>query len=102
MLKPPDRSGYLTMIRLRWSMPETRARVDDEISVHDSGFIADPYPDYARLRDSGPTYDAHHDLWLIASDSDVRAVLRDPGTDPVVTRAAVKRVAGPRSSAGCV
>jgi cytochrome P450 len=59
-------------------MPEAGARVAGEISIHDSGFIADPYPDYARLRESGPTYNAFHDLWLIARSSDVRAVLRDP------------------------
>jgi len=45
---------------------------------HDLGFIADPYPAYAELRESTPVlYDEGTDHWLVARFEDVNALLRD-------------------------
>ncbi len=44
----------------------------------DPGFIADPYPTFARLRDTHPVlYDEATQQWLIARFADVNALLRD-------------------------
>ncbi|WP_433524825.1 cytochrome P450 [Nocardia pseudovaccinii] len=46
--------------------------------LNDPAVIADPYPNYARLRDEAPV---HHstdpDLWLVSRYDDVRTVVRD-------------------------
>jgi cytochrome P450 len=45
---------------------------------HDLGFIADPYPAYAELRERHPVrYDEQTDHWLVARYADVNALLRD-------------------------
>ena len=44
----------------------------------DHGFIADPYPALARLRDRAPiAYDERTNQWLISRHADVNALLRD-------------------------
>jgi cytochrome P450 len=44
----------------------------------DVGFIADPYPDYAQLREEAPVlYDGATDHWLVSRYEDVDALLRD-------------------------
>jgi len=44
----------------------------------DPGFVADPYPAYAALRERFPVlYDDATDHWLISRHSDVNALLRD-------------------------
>jgi cytochrome P450 len=44
----------------------------------DVGFIADPYPDYAELREVAPAlYDEATDHWLVSRFADVDALLRD-------------------------
>jgi cytochrome P450 len=44
----------------------------------DPGFIADPYPALARLRDGAPVaYDERTDQWLVSRHADVNALLRD-------------------------
>ena len=44
----------------------------------DIGFVADPYPTYAELRDHAPVrYDEATDHWLVARYQDVNALLRD-------------------------
>ena len=44
----------------------------------DLGFIADPYPVYAELRDRAPVlYDDQTDHWLVSRYADVNALLRD-------------------------
>jgi cytochrome P450 len=45
---------------------------------HDLGFIADPYPAYAELRETAPVrYDDVTDHWLVSRYTDVNALLRD-------------------------
>ncbi|HET7235971.1 MAG TPA: cytochrome P450 [Actinomycetota bacterium] len=45
---------------------------------NDLGFIADPYPAYAELRERAPVlYDEATDHWLISRFEDVNALLRD-------------------------
>ena len=45
----------------------------------DPGFIADPYPTYAALRELAPIHhDPRSDRWLVTRHADVRALLRDP------------------------
>ena len=44
----------------------------------DHGFIADPYPALARLRDEAPiVYDERTNQWLVSRHADVNALLRD-------------------------
>jgi cytochrome P450 len=44
----------------------------------DIGFVADPYPAYAELREQAPVrYDEATDHWLVARYDDVNALLRD-------------------------
>ena len=44
----------------------------------DPGFVADPYPAYARLREAGRVlYDPDSDHWLVPHHADVNALLRD-------------------------
>ena len=44
----------------------------------DLGFVADPYPAYARLREAGRVlYDPGSDHWLVPHHADVNALLRD-------------------------
>jgi cytochrome P450 len=44
----------------------------------DPGFVADPYPAYAKLRDAGRVlYDPGTDHWLVPHHADVNALLRD-------------------------
>jgi cytochrome P450 len=44
----------------------------------DMGFVADPYPAYAELREQTPVrYDEATDHWLVARYGDVNALLRD-------------------------
>jgi cytochrome P450 len=44
----------------------------------DPGFVADPYPAYARLREAGRVlYDPASDHWLVPHHADVSALLRD-------------------------
>ena len=44
----------------------------------DIGFVADPYPTYAELREQTPVrYDEATDHWLVARYEDVNALLRD-------------------------
>ncbi|HJS27963.1 MAG TPA: cytochrome P450, partial [Actinomycetota bacterium] len=44
----------------------------------DIGFVADPYPAYAELREHTPVrYDEGTDHWLVARYGDVNALLRD-------------------------
>ena len=44
----------------------------------DPGFVADPYPALARLRDAAPVlYDARTNQWLVSRFADVNALLRD-------------------------
>ncbi|HSJ26688.1 MAG TPA: cytochrome P450, partial [Acidimicrobiia bacterium] len=45
---------------------------------NDLGFIADPYPVYAHLREHAPVlYDEATDHYLVARYEDVNALLRD-------------------------
>lgn len=50
----------------------------DTFDLNDPAVIADPFPSYARLRDTAPV---HHstspDLWLVSRYDDVRTVVRD-------------------------
>src|SRR5215218_6168667 len=47
-------------------------------SPADPGFVADPYPAYARLREAGRVlYDPDSDHWLVPHHADVYALLRD-------------------------
>ena len=49
-----------------------------EFAPNDLGFIADPYPAYADLREREPVrYDEGTDHWLISRYEDVNALLRD-------------------------
>ena len=44
----------------------------------DPGFVADPYPAYAALREAGRVlYDPGTDHWLVPHHADVNALLRD-------------------------
>jgi cytochrome P450 len=43
----------------------------------DPAFVADPYPDYARLRQAGPQWCESAGVWLIARHAQVTALLRD-------------------------
>jgi cytochrome P450 len=44
----------------------------------DAGFIADPYPALARLREQAPVvYDERTNQWLVSRHADVNALLRD-------------------------
>ena len=44
----------------------------------DPGFVADPYPALARLRDEAPLiYDERTNQWLVSRHADVNALLRD-------------------------
>lgn len=44
----------------------------------DPAFVADPYPEYARLRREAPVWwDAKHGFWLVSRHADVDAALRD-------------------------
>jgi cytochrome P450 len=57
-------------------MAETAA--DLRFAPDDLGFIADPYPVYAHLREHAPVlYDEATDHYLIARYEDVNALLRD-------------------------
>lgn len=52
-----------------------------EVDLFAQDFTADPFPVYARLRDSAPVhYDPATRLWLVSRDEDVRQVLLDPAT----------------------
>jgi cytochrome P450 len=49
-----------------------------EFTPSDPGFVADPYPAYARLREVGRVlYDPDSDHWLVPHHVDVNALLRD-------------------------
>jgi cytochrome P450 len=50
----------------------------DAFTPSDLGFVADPYPAYARLRAAGRVlYDPGSDHWLVPHHADVSALLRD-------------------------
>jgi len=50
----------------------------DAFAPHDIGFVANPYPAYARLRREAPVvYDEATDHWLVTRYADVDALLRD-------------------------
>jgi cytochrome P450 len=50
-----------------------------EIDLTSSGFIADPYPAYRRLREQRPVcWDERLRVWLISRHADADALLRDP------------------------
>ena len=44
------------------------------------GFSADPYDQYARLRDSDPVHESAFGSWVLTRYEDVQRVLRDPST----------------------
>lgn len=47
----------------------------------DPGFLADPTPVWAQLREDAPVhYDEALDMWVVARHADVEAVFRDPAT----------------------
>jgi cytochrome P450 len=47
--------------------------------MNDAAFFADPYPTYARLRESdGPVYAEAEATWLVSRYKDVELVLKDP------------------------
>jgi len=47
----------------------------------DAGFLADPRPVWAQLRDEAPIhYNPELDMWVVARHADVEAVFRDPAT----------------------
>ncbi len=47
----------------------------------DPGYLADPYPVFAQLRDEAPVrYEPDLDHWVVTRYEDVRAVLADPAT----------------------
>jgi cytochrome P450 len=60
-------------------MIDQRPRPSDlGFEPHDLGFIADPYPAYARLRETAPVvYDEATDHWLVSRHADVDTLLRD-------------------------
>jgi unspecific monooxygenase len=45
--------------------------------AYDPAFVADPYPTYARLRETGPFFDDHWRVTFFARHADVTAMLRD-------------------------
>lgn len=52
----------------------------------DTGFIADPYPVFTRLREAGrAVYDADHDSWLLTRFADVHAALRNRALGRIFT-----------------
>jgi unspecific monooxygenase len=51
--------------------------VDLGFRPNDPGFIADPYPVYAKLRRTPVQYDDATDHWLVSRYEDVNAILRD-------------------------
>ncbi|MGI5479911.1 cytochrome P450 family protein [Streptomyces lavendofoliae] len=53
-----------------------------DLSEYGEDFVADPYPYYARLRESGPVHQVRtalgNDVWLIVGHAEARAALADP------------------------
>lgn len=48
-----------------------------QFDAYDPAFVANPYPTYARLRESGPFFDDHWRVTFFAGHADVTAMLRD-------------------------
>jgi cytochrome P450 len=60
------------------SPPVAASPVELGYDPWDQGFIADPYPALARLRDQAPiVYDERTNQWLVSRHADVNALLRD-------------------------
>lgn len=57
--------------------------------VRTPGYLADPYPWLARLREAGATHRSRHGVWLLTRYEDVASFLRDPRhhNDPLLARA---------------
>lgn len=53
-----------------------------DLSAYGEDFVADPYPVYAKLRESGPVHHVRtslgNEVWLIVGHAEARAALADP------------------------
>ncbi|MFI6461922.1 cytochrome P450 [Streptomyces sp. NPDC050528] len=54
----------------------------EDLSAHGQGFVDDPYPVYARMREQGPVHRvrtaASGEFWLVVGHEEARALLTDP------------------------
>ncbi|MGW0520510.1 cytochrome P450 [Crossiella sp. NPDC003009] len=51
----------------------------DDLDLFGPGFVSDPWPHLAELRERAPVHhDRHTGLWLVSRHADIRAVLADP------------------------